>query len=473
MLKTQTAELSIGVSQDESHDRIVKDISERIRNGVLAPGTRLQSENKLSELYGANLYSIRKAVAHLKADNLLYSVPKFGVFVGQAKAQNTFSAIDDYEKTIIPIRFSTRSSLPAQRKLWKYVADSFAETSLFAEMETVYSQEEADADKDTDIFEYASTSMPFDHANYADKRSFLNVKEYFPGAVRKPEKMPDDHAIPFYHATPVLLYNLDLLKKLGFNEPSYGSYSEQMAYLEEVTAAVSKSDGLKIPGTAQAAMLRMGNYLQEIFLKIKDKKLDEKSFLADYMEVFAKVTAYWKKYLISFPKQAKANYSDFVSGQSPFFFGMNPDYVSLLASAPDFKYGASMMYSVDDTFCRILMVLSVRADTPHPVENLRLVRHFQNPQIQQRLAEIGAIPLDESDYQYLPYQIRISGKSAAAPVFFRSAEEHYVCTNIINVELWNIILFNKDIKEAMRDCLMFSSSYLNKALGTGKDARSA
>ena len=76
-------------NSEKDAERIAGDIAQSIRSGELAPGTRLQSEGKLTERYGSNVYSVRKAVAQLKSQGLLYSVPKFGVFVASRTTART------------------------------------------------------------------------------------------------------------------------------------------------------------------------------------------------------------------------------------------------------------------------------------------------------------------------------------------------------------------------------------------------
>ena len=61
--------------------QIVTEIAARIRSGDFPAGTRLPPEKELVREYGVNVYSIRKAIAVLKEQGWLYSVPKVGVFV--------------------------------------------------------------------------------------------------------------------------------------------------------------------------------------------------------------------------------------------------------------------------------------------------------------------------------------------------------------------------------------------------------
>ncbi len=448
---------------DESFRRIVQNITDDIRTGKLSPGTRLQSENRLKELYRANVYSVRKALAKLKEDGLLYTVPKFGVFVGKPEEKEPSLPIEILHSTHdssiamnMKIRFATQSLLPSQRRLWEKAADSFSKTSLFAEMEVLYLHRGApDHFPEADIYEYAGSV-----SSYINSKKLLNIREYFSEAVRNPERMLDNTGVPLYYTGPVLLYNLDLLEKLGFKAPDYRNYAEEVEYLEAVTNKAAASS-LSIPGTAQNVVFRLGNHLDEVFRDIQDGKLSEAAFTEKYEDIFRRLTDYWRKYKISYPKSAVEKFKDFLSGNSPFFFGMLADFMTMRDMGCPFRSGGSLMYSVDDTVTRIPVVLAVDSQSPHPVDSLRLIRHLQNPEFQKDIAEMGMFPLEEKEVALLPYSNLSRKIEFAKPVCFHTPEEHYVCMNVLNVDLWNIVLFDKPIREAIHDALMFSRSYLS------------
>jgi len=365
------------------------------------------------------------------------------------------------DSSIIPsmkIRFGTQSSLPCQRHLWEKAAASFSKTSLFSELEVLYHRGSPDHFPDADIFEYAGSVSA-----YVGNKNLLNIREYFPEAVRNSERMFDNTGVPLYYTGMVLLYNLDLLEKLGFEEPSYRNYAEEVAYLESVTAK-AKAASLNIPGTAQNVVFRLGNHLDEVFRDIQDGKLGETEFAEKYEEIFRRITDYWRKYKISYPKSAVENFRGFLAGNTPFFFGMLSDYMTMKMFGCPFRNGGSLMYSVDDTVTRIPVVLAVNAQSPHPVDSLRVVRHLQNPEFQKDITEMGMLPLEEKNAALLPYSNIPRKIEFARPVCFHTPEEHYVCMNVLNVDLWNIVLFDKPVREAIHDALMFSRSYLNMKL---------
>lgn len=452
---------------DESCKRIVQNISDDIRSGKLAPGTRLQSENRLKELYQSNVYSVRKALAKLKEDGLLYTVPKFGVFVGKQEVQESPAPCGSFripvDHSIAPnmkIRFATKSVLPCQRLLWEKAAASFSKTSLFSEMEVLYHSGPLSYFPEADVYEYAGSV-----SSYVNNMNLINIKEYFPEAIRNPERMLDSNGVPLYYTAPVVLYNLDLLEKLGFKAPSYQTYAEEVEYLDAVTKSVVDSS-LSVPGTAQNVIFRLGDHLNEIFRDIQDGKLSKDDFTEKYEGIFRRLTDFWRKYKISYPKKAVENFSAFLEGNSPLYFGMLSDFMSMKSMDCPFAGGGALMYSVDDTVTRIPVVLAADARSPHPVDSLRLIRHLQGPEYQKDISEMGMLPLEEEAFHYLPYANFSEKIRFAKPVSFHTPEEHYVCMNVLNVDLWNVVLFNKPIREAIHDALVFSRSYLNMKLDT-------
>ena len=120
-----------------------------------------------------------------------------------------------------------------------------------------------------------------------------------------------------------------------------------------------------------------------------------------------------------------------------------------------------MMYACDNTFGRVQMFLSLNKSVKNPIECMRAVRHFQSEDIQKQIAETGALPLDSKNYKYLPFDIVIPEKNAAVPLCFNNYDEYYAALKIICIELWEIILCGKSLKNAMKDMFDFSKSYFD------------
>jgi len=63
------------------YHRMVSDLRDQILDGQLAPGGRMPSENELARRYGTSRPTVRRAIAHLKAEGLVISEQGSGTFV--------------------------------------------------------------------------------------------------------------------------------------------------------------------------------------------------------------------------------------------------------------------------------------------------------------------------------------------------------------------------------------------------------
>ena len=60
---------------------VVEQLTRQVRSGAAAPGTRLPAESELSRLFDVSRTVVREAVARLKADGLVETLPGQGLFV--------------------------------------------------------------------------------------------------------------------------------------------------------------------------------------------------------------------------------------------------------------------------------------------------------------------------------------------------------------------------------------------------------
>ena len=109
-------DLKNGVEQTE---RIIADLSEKIRSGELPQGAKLDSEANLMQQYQTNVYCVRKALRQLKLCGIIYSVPKFGFFVGNDENEKQFlNMVHENSSVCFELNVHVRSYLPLQQKIW-------------------------------------------------------------------------------------------------------------------------------------------------------------------------------------------------------------------------------------------------------------------------------------------------------------------------------------------------------------------
>ncbi len=452
------------LSKAELGEMIATDIEAKIRGGALKSGSKLQSENELTRLYQANVYSVRQAIARLKKNHLLYSIPKVGVFVGSETPDRAPEPSIAREQSAVrmKLRLQSGSITDDSRGFWNHIAESFNHQTPFTEVE-MDNRLEIDPAALPDVRECSS---PLHFYQLGDMPA-LDIMDYFRDSSGGIEFL-SDIAVPFWHSIEILLFNRKLLKELDIAPPAYRNYRDQLDYLRPALQKIAATPQLEIPGTVHQPIIRLGKHLSGLFSQINGGgKGRDQAIIAEYAPIFEEVTGLWREYRISHPKQYVKNWNLFMTGQMPFFMGTQQDIQTCRRDNPDFELGLYPMFAIDDTVGKIAIPLVVSAASEHPVESIRLVRHLQSTGIQRKLAESGLIPARDSEQKYLPYTQGEEGRiflevlKNPSEFFFRSREEHYVCMNIINVELWDCILFDKDIGEALRDILAFSRAYLN------------
>lgn len=258
----------------------------------------------------------------------------------------------------------------------------------------------------------------------------------------------------------MLIFNKNILKKLNIAAPEYKNYTEQKNYIENVNRAACGK--YKLSGTIQELTLHLGNnFFKNYFEFFCNANNDENKFIATFKKCFTEIVDFWSKNAESHPTSPGISYEEFITGKTPFLFGTTSDFIRLSESNINFEYGCAMMYAYDDTFGRIQMFLSTDKSVKNPIECMRILRHFQAEDIQKQIAETGALPLNGKNYKHLPFNIVIPETNAATPLFFNNYNEYYVALKIVCIELWEVILCNKSLENAIKDMFYFSKSYLN------------
>ena len=179
--------------QDKKNDsetkRILNIILRNIQIGAYAPDNKLPSEAQMLKLYISDVYHVRKAVSILKKEGILYSIPKFGVFV---KKETSGQPENDFtDKTSAELIYSSRNSMNCQRNLWNEVLNEYHNYKSPGIITTLYGESGKKLPQG-DIYEYSQRFTDFSDA------SFLNIKKYFPSIPAYPELMPDEFSIPLY-----------------------------------------------------------------------------------------------------------------------------------------------------------------------------------------------------------------------------------------------------------------------------------
>ncbi len=454
--------------KQEAGERIADDIRRAILSGELKPGNKLQGETELARLYKGSVYHVRKALFLLKKDRLIHSVPKVGVFVSgnPVKAPENAPLRKELPDRVgeVPentVRFLTAEN-PFLSDCWDYVKESFCERFPFASAAIDFGVT-PDVMTPPDIWECPS---PFHKYQYDEIDAFD-----FSGFQDDSIALLSPKVVQFLNGADFLFCNPELLDRLGLPLPSWRTFDEQMEYLHAAVSEAANRPGIEIPGTIQQPVMRLNHTFYRIFADIRRSHfLRPEQFIEKYEPVFEKVTAFWRKFSISHPKQAQKNLTNFVEGKTPFFFG---DSLYYGRAKPRTDFLTYPMLDVENRPATHASGLLLSARTACPVESVRFLRHLQSPSVQRCFAQKGLLPLRKEDFDALPFSSgrELLENTQNVSFFFHSREEQYIGMNIVNVELWDCILFEKSIQEALRNVLNLSKLYLKMELDKAVRAR--
>lgn len=91
--------------------QIKQEILERIEDGRLQPGDRIESEERLAKRYDISRMTARHAVTHLVNDGYLYRVHGKGTFVCKPRVEKSVAVLTGFAEDMQRKGFRTRSSV--------------------------------------------------------------------------------------------------------------------------------------------------------------------------------------------------------------------------------------------------------------------------------------------------------------------------------------------------------------------------
>lgn len=452
--------------------QVVGNIKNMILSGAMKPGTKLQSEKNLAENFSTTVYVIRQALKQLKAEGFLYSRPKHGVFVAGRNDQVT--AVSESSRETIGfapemgvssenrIRFVTQSSDEMQQALYRIASRNYQAKYPFFDVEILYSAWDYERSRPItmDRADVIEAGIPQFYHKF--RHEMLPLNQYFSGQLIGMKEDPT--AFPFCYTLRYLCYNPRLLAKIGCPDPSYRTFDEQTAYCRMVTEHIRKHD-MPMPGLCFSMSCMLGDTWDSLLADLKDSHTDETAFVKKYMALFDRMTDYFREYHISLPRQGGEKMELFRQGKIPLFFCSSFNALRLRQCSREGCFAVYPFLTLDDKLCPELIPLSVHKNTQHTVESVKFIEHLQKDEETQRvLAEMGYLPLSEKHYSSLPFRNTVD-RRCSKPIFFTSKDDYYVRFNILNVELCNIVLFDKTIENALQDTFRISRAYLSLQLG--------
>lgn len=440
--------------------QIANDLRTLLQSGNFRVGDKFTSEVELCKTYRESVYNVRKAVNILKKQGWLYSLPKSGTFVGTPKTRKAEvppSLPDSTGNNLPKVSLMTLSAHSLQRQMWyrlnEYLESTPVQNSL--EIRFSFSIEQM---CDSDIYE-----VNYFPGFFREKNRFLNIRSYF-AAILDTSDMCDDYSVPLMTYSPVILCNARVLQQMGFSLPPTTSCQAQRQYLTAVTQEI-QARNMPMPGSSLVPVLYLGHILKDIFVSFLTKNTSFEHFKAEYGDKIHQATEYFRQFHICDIKQGKKYTSDFIQEKTPFYFCDSVAAALMIDEYPHLDLAKRFLLTPGDAVCRMPIMYCVDRMTPYPVEAIQLLHTCQQPEVQEILTMHGAIPAKPALHPKMLSEYDADASLKFEPLLnFSSAEEQYVIMNIINIEMWKIILQGKNEDDALRDILSLAPSYLQLSL---------
>ena len=161
---------------------IVTDIKEQVANGVLLPGSKIKSENELSEEYGLSRQTVRHSIAVLEEDGLVRRVKGSGTYI----ADNALTDRSNRKKVAVVTTYVNNYIFPQMiQHMEKVLADSgymvqiyFTYNRISKEREILEGIIEADEVAGI-IIEATKSNLPNPNLKYFEKMKQMHIPVLF------------------------------------------------------------------------------------------------------------------------------------------------------------------------------------------------------------------------------------------------------------------------------------------------------
>lgn len=172
---------------------IVTDIKEQVANGVLLPGSKIKSENELSEEYGLSRQTVRHSIAVLEEDGLVRRVKGSGTYI----TDNALTDRSNRKKVAVVTTYVNNYIFPQMiQHMEKVLADSgymvqiyFTYNRISKEREILEGIIEADEVAGI-IIEATKSNLPNPNLKYFEKLKQMHIPVLFINTYYEELNMP-------------------------------------------------------------------------------------------------------------------------------------------------------------------------------------------------------------------------------------------------------------------------------------------
>ncbi|NQT93376.1 MAG: extracellular solute-binding protein [Lentisphaerae bacterium] len=389
-------------------DTICRHIREQVREGQLRPGDRVESINRLAELYGASRRAVVHALKTLEAEAILLARPGSGFYVEteasdrleeqahaaavprEGRPRSQTRSLRRYPEFLFPKPASAVPSVYVSElfgpsvRLWDSILSEYGEMKhaprprMFScrdgHLEDLWGSERPDV--------VVTTPHMIDHLgreHFRDRPdlSVLDAADaVFPPAVRHFLEHDSCPGIPFSITIPHLYVNEDLLEQTVPSQPDPTGVEDLLSFCGK------NRDVLERVGVAGLAL---SSLLPFLFLEGGVRRMPGGSFVVDEGRTRACLAA--------LPgAAAKLDWdpeSLFLQGKSVFLY-QGSFLVDQLREQAQFRWRVLPLPPTRGGWVECwLMVLAVRRDTSCPAEALSLAKYLLSDAVQRKLGRMG------------------------------------------------------------------------------------
>ena len=435
-------------------EKIIADISNKIKSGELSANAKLASENLLVEQYHTNVYCVRKALQKLKQTGLIRSVPKFGMFVGKQEITKPHPVHDfnQPQESLSVVNLQSFNKHPLQQISINHAIE-LAKSNIHAKLDIFYPENHSDCRH----YHICETTMGI----HPEDIELVDIRTHLPGIFRYPPPELYPEYLPFHYCSAVLIYNEDLLKELGIARPSYRNYKEQTEYFQTAIEQVEKS-GFKMPGLSQNFFFTLGGmHLLELSEDLLSGKMDYREFYKKHKDRLLQACGFYRSLKNEFIHDTNRGIVEFSLGNTPFFLGLTSDYQELKGKIKTFQVSGAMMFGPDDRFNIIPVALTINRKISNLVKTVDVLEILQDDPVQEKLAQSGFIPLNPDFHCKLPFKVIIPREKASKVPLFNNIESAGMMSEVFSTILWNAVQEPKKLEQLIKKIFILAQAYIN------------
>ena len=398
---------------------------------------RLPAIRKLSEIFGAAPASVQRAVTELIAEDVLMARSGVGLFVKNPPPP-TADPLHYTQHGRYVVRVLYWEQAESRQQMMLELIESFRSEYLGRlELRLSFTQSEEAPDLIINL-PGPPRPLPLRRLGASDlDRGLLQIE-------------PDETAPLAYYAL-YLFCDRPALKRLGLPEPTYRTFREQAAYLQQV-AARCRETGVCLPVSTHRPAGFFGSRLPELLSTLRQGGDDtvfreECRTILEYCAAFHYARDFWEKKGIT-----RFNQREFP------ILAANTGTLALTERPEEL-----LLYPVlalDDLPLLEPLPATVRGDTGNPMECLRLLRHLQSPEAQEKFREQGFVTLSRQGRYFDPERFG-RALSQAWPIHFPDPDDYYVYNHLLDHAMLMMVDDPSCLIAEWNDFINHARSYLS------------